>query len=182
MPCTPEGDPLAIGESPPPPEAPPSSTDWFPYEDRASFEAAEFLFRKNQMPGAQINELFQIWASHKGQDPPFADKDELYSTIDDTVVGNVEWQSFTMYYDGDDDAQEEPAPWKSRGYDVWFRDPKEILHRQLGNPDFAGEMDYTPKRLFDNNKKRYYSDFMSGNWAWRQAVRCFSFNSVFKLY
>jgi hypothetical protein len=40
-----------------------------------------------------------------------------------------------------------------------------VSPRELGNPDFAGEMDFGPKRLFNNNEKWYYSNFMSGNLA-----------------
>jgi hypothetical protein len=68
----------------------------------------------------------------------------------------------------------EPEPWKVASYEVFFRDPREVLRQQLGNPDFAEEMDFAPKRIFDvrndGDPKRRYQDFMSGNWAWRQAV------------
>ncbi|KAK0447487.1 uncharacterized protein EV420DRAFT_1622437 [Desarmillaria tabescens] len=32
-------------------------------------------------------------------------------------------------------------------YDVWFRDLWALLINQLGNPDFAQEMDFTPKQV-----------------------------------
>jgi hypothetical protein len=161
---------LAEGEPPLPPQEPSrGETDWFPYDGRQTFEMAEFLFKKNQMPGSQIDELFQIWASG-GQAPPFVSKEDLYATIDDTVVGNVEWESFSVVYDGDDARVDGAAPWKTTEFDVWYRDPREILKSQLGNPDFAQEMDYAAKQLRDANGKRYYNDFMSGNWGWRQSV------------
>jgi hypothetical protein len=55
-------------------------------------------------------------------------------------------------------------------YDVWYRDPLLVLEQQIANPDFAGEFDFTPKRIFDINDKRQYTDLMSGNWCWEQAV------------
>jgi hypothetical protein len=128
---------------------------------------AEFLFVRNQMPGAQIDELFQIWASHN-QEPPYAGKNDLYGTIDRTEVGNVPWESFTVQFNGERGGV--PAPWMDKEYEVWFRDPRAVLKLQLGNSSFAQEMDYAPKRMFDRKGKRYYRDFMSGNWAWRQAV------------
>jgi hypothetical protein len=45
-----------------------------------------------------------------------------------------------------------------------------VLHNQLGNRDYAHEMDFAPKDVRDQDSKRRYSDFISGNWAWRQAV------------
>ncbi|KAJ7911949.1 hypothetical protein B0H13DRAFT_2327804 [Mycena leptocephala] len=43
-----------------------------------------------------------------------------------------------------------------------------LLYIQLANPDFKSEMDFAPKRVFVG-KQREYNDFMSGNWAWKQA-------------
>jgi hypothetical protein len=44
------------------------------------------------------------------------------------------------------------------------------LEGQLGNRDFKTELDYSPKQVFGKNGKWQYSDFMSGNWVWDQAV------------
>ncbi|KAG6826062.1 hypothetical protein H0H92_001275 [Tricholoma furcatifolium] len=55
----------------------------------------------------------------------------------------------------------------TQGHEVWFRDPLRVLKNQLGNPDFADEIDYAPKRVFLGGKRRY-RDVMSGNWAWEQ--------------
>ncbi|KAK6981199.1 hypothetical protein R3P38DRAFT_3333863 [Favolaschia claudopus] len=46
--------------------------------------------------------------------------------------------------------------WKTQEYVVHFRDPR------------LSEMDFAPKQVFFDDK-REYKDFMSGNWAWRQA-------------
>lgn len=127
------------------------------------------------MPAGQLNELLQIWCATmcNGGDPPFANADDLYRTIDATTIGNVPWQSFSVSYNGDMGPGEPPA-WKTASYEVFFRDPHAVLRNQLSNPDFAHEMDFAPKRVTDRDGKRRYMDFMSGNWAWRQAV-CYSF-------
>ncbi|KAJ7697723.1 hypothetical protein B0H17DRAFT_1197375 [Mycena rosella] len=54
-------------------------------------------------------------------------------------------------------------------YTVHFRDPRKVLQNQLANPDFKLEMDFAPKRVFGEDNSREYEDFISGNWAWRQA-------------
>ncbi len=44
----------------------------------------------------------------------------------------------------------------------------------LASPTFADDFDYTPMRIFDINGSRRYEHFMSGDWAWNQAVRFLS--------
>jgi hypothetical protein len=58
-------------------------------------------------------------------------------------------------------------------YDVWFRDPQEVVCNMLANPMFADEMDYCPYCKFSSsNNEHQWKDFMLGDWAWDQAV-CF---------
>jgi hypothetical protein len=54
------------------------------------------------MSAGNINELLEIWASTlpSDQDPPFINKQDLYSTIDGIKVGNVPWQSFSVSFNG----------------------------------------------------------------------------------
>ncbi|KAI0054850.1 hypothetical protein BV25DRAFT_1873266 [Artomyces pyxidatus] len=157
-------------DSEPEPEDRPPPTDFSPYNNRPHFELADFLFRKDQMSGAKIDELMGLWAATlpEDQDPPFADHKDLYETIDDTPLGGVKWESFTVSYTGVVPDVNPPA-WMSDEYTVWYRCPRQVLLNQLSNPDFAHEMDYTPKQVYGTNNKREYKDFMSGNWAWKQA-------------
>ncbi len=121
----------------------------------------------------EFNCLMQIWARtlSPDRDPPFQDVRDMHDTIDAIELGGVPWQSFTITFKDTDDEEPDDAPWKAKSYDVWFRDPREIIKLQLGNRDFAGEMDYSPKKVYvREKKKRRYQDFMSGQWAWEQAV------------
>ncbi|KAG6903529.1 hypothetical protein DXG01_017188, partial [Tephrocybe rancida] len=94
----------------------------------------------------------------------------MHDIIDSTPIGGAPWQSFSVYYNGEvHESDVEASPWKLKGFEVWYRDPLIVMRNQLGNQDFAGEMDTAPKRVFDHNEKRRYQDFMSGNWPWRQA-------------
>ena len=54
-------------------------------------------------------------------------------------------------------------------YQLWFRDPRKVIHNILANPDLADGVDYIPYREFEDTKRRY-GDFMSGDWAWEQCV------------
>jgi hypothetical protein len=52
-------------------------------------------------------------------------------------------------------------------YGVLFQDPHTVIQNMIGNPDYKGEMDYTPFQEFEAAGGQ---NFMSGEWAWKQAV------------
>lgn len=117
-PCDEDGNDLPPGTPPPPPSPPPvdengDSLPYFPYRDCEEFKLANFLFKRNQMPGTEIDELMQIWVNTlpEGQDPPFADHKELYDTIDATILGDAPWQSFSITYAGDLPVHGSIPPW-----------------------------------------------------------------------
>jgi hypothetical protein len=142
-----------------------------PYASAADFDLADLLYRRAQLSAAHIDELLQNWGSRAGaSDPPFANHRDLYETIDATEIGTVPWESFNVSWNGERPAGDE-TPWKNQEFTVYFRDPRKVLQLQLANPDFKFEMDFAPKRVFGEGNSREYMDFMSGNWAWRQAVR-----------
>ena len=35
-------------------------------------------------------------------------------------------------------------------YQLWYRDPRQVIHNILGNPEFASGIDYTPHRDFQD--------------------------------
>ncbi|OAX31653.1 hypothetical protein K503DRAFT_727701 [Rhizopogon vinicolor AM-OR11-026] len=126
------------------------------------------------MSAGNIDKLLHLWgitlAVH-GDDPPFADHRDLYNVIDSTLTGELPWESFRLEYAGD--RSEGEAPWMNKEYDVFYRDPREVVRNMLGNPDFKDELDFTPYREWeerpDGSHNRRWRDFMSGDWAWDQA-------------
>lgn len=134
------------------------------------------------MSGAKISELMDIWASFNTTisndldadgpppSPPFANAKDLYNTIDSTDLGDIPWQAFSVKYDGKFPESGPFPTWMTNSYEVWFRNPLEVMENQISNPDFAGKMDYAPKQVFGQDGKRLFKDTMSGNWAWDQAV------------
>ena len=151
-----------------------SPNDWTPYRDRVDFELTEFLYQTVQMSAGSIDMLSQLIhatliAHGAGPDniDLFTRNDDLLTKIDATVVGDVPWQGFTTFYQGP--RPDEVPEWMTTGYDVWHRDPQQIIHNLLANRDFNGEFDYAPFREFDATKRRRYRDFMSGDWAWNEA-------------
>jgi hypothetical protein len=124
------------------------------------------------MSASQIDTLLNLWAAtliKHGDAPPFSTHRDLHNTIDATPIGDVPWQNFFMTYSGEKPAQNVP-PWMDSTYDVWFRDPRLLVHNLLSNPDFDEEIEYVPYRDYTEENKRCWKNFFSGDWVWNQAV------------
>jgi hypothetical protein len=131
------------------------------------------------MSAGDINFILDLWAASlavHNDEAPFSNAKDLYNTIDATPLGNVPWQSFTLQYNETLPTCDVPS-WMNAEYDVWFRDPREIVKNMLSNPDFNSDFDYAPFQEYTADGIHRFKDFMSGNWAWQQAVsfRFFSY-------
>lgn len=154
------------------PRPPPVAVDGYkPFKDRAEFELADFLYREVQLSGKKLDKLMDLLAAYYGSDkpPPFANHQDLHNAIDAITVGEVPWQSLTVSYTGPKPVGNAPQ-WMDDEYTVWYRCPRQLLINQIGNRSFADEMDWAPKRVYRRGLKREYKDFMSGDWAWEEAV------------
>lgn len=109
------------------------------------------------------------------------DAQKLYNVIDATRVGDVPWKSFSNFYTDDNGQKatdEDTESWKRKEYDVWYRDPLEVIRNLVDNTALEGEFDYVPFREYQpkeesddiNDKERVFRNYMSGNFAWEQAV------------
>jgi hypothetical protein len=53
------------------------------------------------MSAKGVDRLAQLLAAlYKGMDPPFADHNDLYATIDAIQQGDILWESFSVKYTG----------------------------------------------------------------------------------
>ncbi|KAI5992849.1 hypothetical protein EDC04DRAFT_2872713 [Pisolithus marmoratus] len=178
--------------------------DGAPPPSCVQFELAKFLFKHAEMPASQIDTLLKIWATsliELGSNPLFANHTDLYRVIDSMSVGAVKWENFKITYKckrqdgqnadeqdeliklaglGGQDGQDEPnAPWMFDVYDVWYQDPHQVIHNLLRCTDIKDEMDFIPYQEFNaTNKQRHWEDFMSGDWAWEEADKIISVNSL----
>ena len=113
-----------------------------------------------------------MWAESlavHGDKPPFRNHEELYSAIDAISVGSAPWKSHTFTYEGEKLPCNAPK-WMTGEYTIFYRDPHKLFINMLGNPDFAKNVDYAPLRQYNGEGIRQYENFMSGDWAWKQAV------------
>jgi hypothetical protein len=169
--CDENGDEI-LPNTPPPPRNSDNGPHWTPYNSRLEFEVADFLFRRNQMSAGDINFLLGLWAASlavHGDEPPFSNATDMYNTIDSTPLGDLTWESFRLQYNGTRPLENVPS-WMEAEYDVWFRDPRILVHNLLSNPDFKSDFDYAPFQEHTTDGTHRFQDFMSGNWAWMQAV------------
>ncbi|KAG1845610.1 hypothetical protein C8R48DRAFT_750725 [Suillus tomentosus] len=149
----------------PPTREPRSPNDWTPFRNRTEFETADFFYTQNPTPARKIDAHLALWAStllKHGDAPPFADHQDLYATIDAIPLGEVKWEC--------EKPEGSHPPWMDSTFDVWYRDPHQVVRNMLANPDFAHEMDFRPYREYSTSGEEcHYRDFMSADWAWDQA-------------
>ena len=124
------------------------------------------------MSKGDINFILGLWGASlaiHGDVPPFLNARHMYKTIDSTPLGDVPWMSFTLQYDGARPTENVPS-WMKSEYNVWFRDPCSLVHNILSNTDFETGFDYSPFQERTADGVHHFCDFMSANWAWKQAV------------
>ena len=186
-PCNEAGDFIDPTSPPPPTIDTCCPNDWAPFRDEIAFRTAEYFFKEDQTSTGKIDSLLELWAAtlaQHGDTPPFSDHQGLYDVIDSISIGGVPWESHIFTYEGERPEQD-PPKWMTTEYTIWYRDPQQLFHTMIGNPEFTGHIDYAPLRQFnlslanededededEDELVREYENFMSGDWAWKQAVR-----------
>lgn len=177
IPCDSDGNYLEEG-SPPWPKEELATTDWGPFKSRLRFEWADCLFRRTKTSKANVDFILQLLSTTlrvQGGDEgaTFDSSRDLYATIDALKVGDTAWQSCTLSHCGERD--DNSPSWMFEDQEVWFRDPHEVAKNMLANPDFNGHFDCIPYQEYGpggtaSDRDRRWRDFMSGDWAWDQAV------------
>ena len=154
-----------------------NNNDWTPYRDHIQFEVTDFLYCHNQMSASDINFIMGLWAASLGphnDSPPFENAKDMHNTIDSMPLGNIPWQSFTLNYDGPPPENLGPdgkaPPWMTADYNIWFWDPSLLVQELITNPKFKGQFDFVPYQEYSADDQHHFENFMSGDWAWKQAV------------
>ena len=119
--------------SPPLPQPAPAPADYTPFDNRTHFELADFFYRRVEISQSALDELMHLWAATlpEGEQPPFADHDDLHNAIDAIPHGEIPWQSFAVSYGGPKPESGNIPPWMDAEYIVWFRCPREVARQQL---------------------------------------------------
>ncbi|KAH9011095.1 hypothetical protein EDB83DRAFT_2322269 [Lactarius deliciosus] len=69
--------------------------------------------------------------------------------------------------------------WMEGDYDVWFRDPRILVHNLLSNLDFKKGIDLAPFQERLSSGVRRFQNFMSGIWAWPPDVSVGTGNNAY---
>jgi hypothetical protein len=177
-PCAQDGSFIHPASNPPASTAT-SRNPWFPFEDRLAFEWAHEHFVKVQSSKKEIGRGLELWraALRKGgchDELPWRSADEMYATIDSIQDGSTPWSTFILRYNGPKPDRDIPL-WMEEEYEVNTRDALEVVCGQISTPEFDGEFDYRPFKEFNPSNERVWSNLMSGEFAFDEAVRLFLF-------
>ena len=83
------------------PLPPKSSDDWSPFTSRTGFELVEILYTSASLSNSTINGLLDLWTAilvPHDNTTPFANHEDLHSTINTIKLDGVPWQSYTAQY------------------------------------------------------------------------------------
>jgi hypothetical protein len=176
LPCDIDGNFLPEYARPPPFAAPDATEDnlWHPFEDRLAFDWAYYHFIELQSSEREINKGLDLWLAAKwkaGDNTPlpWSSTEEMYQTVDSIQESDAPFKTISFKYSGP--IRPNPPAWMTETYELCTRDSRLLLHNQLATTDFVDTFNPKPYRQFDHTGDRMWSDLMSGDWAWNEAVR-----------
>ena len=111
----------------------------------------------------------RLWASTAADHcAPFENHHDMLAIIDSICDGDAPWSSFSAKYSGTA-PRTNPPDWMIKEYTVFYRNPLTVIRNMISNPSFDGQFDYSPYMEFEDEHRRW-TDVMSGDWVWKQAV------------
>ncbi|TFK79473.1 hypothetical protein K466DRAFT_505488 [Polyporus arcularius HHB13444] len=174
-PCDANGQAIPVNVPPPPRD---NSQSCDPFPNRVAFEFVEHLYEKAEESESDVAHLLEILKARDvlygvdGIPSIFHNSDQFYATLDAITLGQAKWKSVALRYTGVVD-ENSPA-WMKKSYVVHFRDTLEAVKTTLASSDFDGHFHTAPfvetVTLPSGEKTRRISDFMSAQWASRQAI------------
>jgi hypothetical protein len=148
-------------------------TSWVPFGSRLDFDFAHYHFVEAQSSAGAIDTALDMWQASilkHGENVPWTNAQDLYNTIDSIQLGDAPWKTYKISYDGPLPPGT-PPKWMTETYELCARDSRLVLHNQLASSEFKGMTNFVPYQQFDGEGRRIWSNFMSADWAWKQAVR-----------
>lgn len=176
LPCDENGYFIPKYTQPEPTAAPDATPDnqWHPFQDRLAFDWAYYHFTELQSPERHINKGLDLWLAAKmkaGDDSPlpWSSAHEMYDTIDTIQEGDSPFETIHFKYSGP--IRPNPPLWMTETYELCTRNSRTLLHHQLSTTDFCDAFHTRPYRQFNHKNDCVWSDLMSGDWSWNEAVR-----------
>ena len=156
-----------------------SDNPWLPFGNRLEYNWAYYHYIILQSSAEDIQKGLDLWramVSRYCTDPDSCDKvpwqnaRNMYDTIDSITVSGVGWTTHRLSYRGPQPSGTVPH-WMQESYKLNVRNVLSVFEEQLASKEFDGQFEYTPYKEYDEKGSRVYSNFMSGNWAFHEAVR-----------
>jgi hypothetical protein len=144
---------------------------WDPFNSRIEFDFALYHFVEAQSSAGLIDKALDLWAATVGDSAPWKNSKELYATIDAIKLSESPWKTYTVRYQGPRPLGTAPK-WMMQTYVLCARDSHQVLLHQLETAQYKDKINLSPYRQFDSNHQRTWSNLMSADWAWTQAVWC----------
>jgi hypothetical protein len=153
------------------------SHNWAPFDDRIAFDWAHYHYVTLQLLAAKIAEGLDLWSAtclkySSTIGAPWRNAKEMYATIDTIQVGSLPFKSFPFRYTGPKPSL--PPHWMEQEYELNARNVLDVVREQLATPDFKDQFNYVPYKEFNGKGECIWSNMMSGQWAFMQAVCPFS--------
>ena len=175
IPCNERGEYLSPYTRP---QAPPATTltnanPWDPFSSRIEFDFTHYHFVEVQNPAGKIDQALDLWAAsvmEYGGKAPWNDSTELYATIDAIEDGSSPWKVYHIRYRGPRPPGT-PPKWMTETYELCTQNSCQVLHHQLSTAQFKDKFNIAPYCQVNNQGVRMWSNLMSADWAWKQAVR-----------
>jgi hypothetical protein len=149
------------------------TTDWSPFASKPAFEFAEENFEQAQSSATHVNAMLRIMAEHQKihglNEPIYADYNDMLAHIDAISLGDAPFKEFRLRPRGK--ITDRSPSWMRKTYSFYARNTRTVVHNMLANTQFDGHINYRPYIEYDASGKRIWSNLMSGDWAFKQAVR-----------
>lgn len=176
-PCNEHGNELPAHAPAAPDPTLQNNNSWYPFEDRKAFDFAHYHFVEVETSKMKIVKALDHWAAAQletGRQIPWKNAKEMQSTIDAIQLGDCPWKTCRIRYQGPIPA-ENPPKWMTQTYELCMRNSKTLLHQQIRTPDFNGKIHYAPYMQFNSAGDQIWSNLMSSDYVWDQAVRTLIF-------
>src|ERR1700678_3025686 len=144
---------------------------WDPFNSHIEFDFALYHFVEAQSSAGLIDKALDLWAATVGDSAPWKNSKELYAMIDAIKLSESPWKTYTVRYQGPRPLGTAPK-WMMQTYVLCARDSRQVLLHQLETAQYKDKINLSPYRQFDSNHQRTWSNLMSADWAWTQAVWC----------
>jgi hypothetical protein len=150
------------------------SNKYAPFEDRLAFDWAHHHYVELQSAKKKIGIGLDLWLvsvkSSQGLDGTISweSAQDMFAAIDKINEGVVPWTTYMFRYTGPQ--PETPPAWMTRIYEFNVQDILAVLETLLASEEFDGHFDYIPYEEYNPDGNRIYSNLMSGQWAFTEAV------------